>query len=55
MRNGTVKGGKRLEGLHLVDVAPTVYALLGMDLPDGLEGRVIDESGGSRRKGQVGR
>ena len=50
MANGTVKGGKRLEGLHLVDVAPTVYTLLGMEIPPGLEGKAIDAAGGSRAR-----
>lgn len=54
MANGTVRGGKQIAGVRLYDVAPTVYSLLGMELPDGLEGKVIDETGGSGRKRKEG-
>ncbi len=53
MANGTVSGGEELERLRIYDVAPTVYRLLGMEPPDGLEGKVIDKSGGSGRKEEI--
>jgi len=35
-------GGKRLEGLKIYDVAPTVLTMLGQPAPEGIRGKVID-------------
>jgi predicted AlkP superfamily phosphohydrolase/phosphomutase len=35
-------GGKRLEGLKIYDVAPTVLTMLGQPAPEGIRGRVIE-------------
>lgn len=34
---------KRLERIQLIDVMPTVLHLLGVDIPEGVEGRVVKE------------
>ena len=34
-------GGGELEGMHLMDISPTVLDLLGFDVPQAMEGRVI--------------
>ncbi len=34
-------GGKDLQGLHLMDISPTVLDWLGFDVPQSMEGRVI--------------
>jgi predicted AlkP superfamily phosphohydrolase/phosphomutase len=38
--NGS-SGGKELEGLHLMDIGPTVLDLLGCEVPGSMEGKVI--------------
>ena len=35
-------GGRRLEGLQITDVAPTLLSYMGEIPPDGLKGRIID-------------
>lgn len=35
---------RRLEGISLLDLAPTIAWALGVDVPDGYSGRVIDEA-----------
>ena len=40
--DGIVKG-KRLEMHEIIDVAPTVYYLMGVPIPSGLDGRAIQE------------
>jgi predicted AlkP superfamily phosphohydrolase/phosphomutase len=40
--DGIVKG-KRLEMHEIIDVAPTVYYLMGVPIPPGLDGRAIQE------------
>ena len=43
MRDGARDhGGVRLEGLHLIDVAPTILQQLGLPIPDDMVGEVID-------------
>jgi predicted AlkP superfamily phosphohydrolase/phosphomutase len=39
--SGVKQPGSRLEGLQLMDVAPTVLDLLGLDIPKDMEGRRI--------------
>lgn len=36
------EGGRRLEGLRLVDGAPTILSLMGLRVPDDMDGGVID-------------
>ncbi len=36
------KLGRTIENLHLMDVTPTVLKLLGVDVPEDMEGRVIE-------------
>jgi predicted AlkP superfamily phosphohydrolase/phosphomutase len=36
------RGGKRLDGLKIYDVAPTVLAMLDQPAPEGIRGRAID-------------
>ena len=50
-RGPGVAAGSTIEGAHLVDVAPTVAALLGRDPAPHLEGRVLDELLGSGVRG----
>nr|NIO67597.1 phosphodiesterase [Anaerolineae bacterium] len=38
-------GGRKLEGLQLMDVAPTVLDLMGLPVPRDMEGKVIRVSG----------
>jgi predicted AlkP superfamily phosphohydrolase/phosphomutase len=35
------KRGKRLEGLTLYDVSPTVLSVMGIDIPEDMEGKAI--------------
>ena len=39
-----VRQGTRLSPAHLTDVVPTVLALLGLPIPDNVDGRVIEEA-----------
>jgi predicted AlkP superfamily phosphohydrolase/phosphomutase len=39
-----VKQGTSLHGAHMVDVAPTILALLGLDVPADMDGRVVSEA-----------
>ena len=39
-----IRSGERLEDVRIEDVAPTVYHLLGMDVPDDLDGRVLESA-----------
>jgi predicted AlkP superfamily phosphohydrolase/phosphomutase len=39
-----IKAGGRLVGAHLMDVAPTVLALLGLAPPVAMDGRLLDEA-----------
>lgn len=32
-------GGKKIEGLHVMDVAPTILKLMGIEIPDSMEGK----------------
>jgi len=41
LSDGRSKGGKRLEGLRLVDGAPTILSLMGVKVPEDMEGSVI--------------
>ena len=41
MSGGPVKSGHSLEGAHIVDVAPTVLYLMGLPIPDGMDGKPL--------------
>ena len=41
-------GGKRLEGLHVMDVAPTILRFLDVDIPDSMEGKNFSEKRGGQ-------
>jgi predicted AlkP superfamily phosphohydrolase/phosphomutase len=38
-----IRAGKQLDDSHLLDIAPTVLYAMGLDIPEALQGRVIDE------------
>jgi predicted AlkP superfamily phosphohydrolase/phosphomutase len=38
-----IEGGRKLEGLHIMDGAPTVLSLLGVPVPDDMEGKSVLE------------
>ncbi len=38
-----VKAGRRIAGARLIDLAPTILACLGVDIPDTMDGRVIQD------------
>ena len=44
MRGEEIRSGVRLEGARIVDVMPTVLHGMGLPLPEGLDGRVIEEA-----------
>ena len=35
------KRGKKLEDLEIYDVSPTVLSVMGIDIPEDMEGKVI--------------
>jgi predicted AlkP superfamily phosphohydrolase/phosphomutase len=37
-----VRSGEHIEGARLIDLAPTIYALMGVAAPPGLDGQVLD-------------
>lgn len=39
-----VRQGERIEGVRLVDLAPTIYALMGVPIPLNLDGEVVQEA-----------
>jgi len=39
-----VRKGKRIEGGHIMDVAPTILHLLGLPVPQGMDGRVLTDA-----------
>ena len=43
---GTAAGGRYLEGLHIMDVAPLILQLMGIELPDDFEGTSVLTEGG---------
>jgi predicted AlkP superfamily phosphohydrolase/phosphomutase len=43
MRGGAVNIGQELSGLRIIDVAPTVLYLMGLPIPEDMDGRVILE------------
>ena len=46
MKGPGIPGGKKLEGLHIMDGAPTVLSLLGVPVPGDMEGKsVLDKIG----------
>lgn len=44
LRGPGVRQGERIEGARLVDLAPTIYALMGVPIPRGLDGHVLNQS-----------
>ena len=42
MRAPGLKNKGQRDGLKILDVAPTVLGLLGMDVPKDMEGRIIE-------------
>ena len=39
-----IKKGKKIEGAHIMDVAPTILHLLGLPIPRGFDGRALTEA-----------
>jgi hypothetical protein len=39
-----VKRGLRLEGAQIADLAPTILALLGVEIPHHMDGRVLEDA-----------
>jgi predicted AlkP superfamily phosphohydrolase/phosphomutase len=39
--NGTIPGGRSVEGLSIVDVAPTILSLFGLPIPVDMEGKAL--------------
>ena len=44
VRPTTSMAGQKLEGLEIQDVAPTVLKVLGVPIPDDMEGKVISDA-----------
>ncbi|MFC1970286.1 alkaline phosphatase family protein [Chloroflexota bacterium] len=38
-----IKTGERIEGAHLIDIAPTVLHMMGLPVPQDMDGRVLKE------------
>jgi predicted AlkP superfamily phosphohydrolase/phosphomutase len=38
---GVMPGGRRIEGLQIVDVAPTILQLFGLPIPEDMEGKAV--------------
>jgi predicted AlkP superfamily phosphohydrolase/phosphomutase len=47
-RGPIVRQGDALKGGHIIDVAPTILAMLGVELPPHMNGRIWDEFAGAR-------
>ncbi len=43
-RGAPFMAGKRIEGAHIMDVAPTALHLMGMGIPEAMDGKVLDTS-----------
>jgi predicted AlkP superfamily phosphohydrolase/phosphomutase len=41
MHGGAVKRGVELQGCHIVDLAPTILHLMGMSIPEDMDGKVL--------------
>lgn len=41
LKNGPHRDGRRLDGLHILDVAPTILDILGIDIPPDMQGRAV--------------
>ncbi len=39
-----IQKGKKIEGAHIMDVAPTILHLLGLSIPKGFDGKVLTEA-----------
>jgi predicted AlkP superfamily phosphohydrolase/phosphomutase len=39
-----IKNGRKIEGAHIMDMAPTILHLLGLPVPEGFDGRVLTEA-----------
>lgn len=44
MKGKGIKKGKKISEASVLDIAPTVYEMLGVPIPDNLDGRVLDEA-----------
>jgi arylsulfatase A-like enzyme len=44
LRGPGVRQGERVEGARLVDLAPTIYALMGIPIPRDLDGQVLEQA-----------
>ena len=43
MYGSGIKSGKSYQKYHITDIAPTITALLGIEMPNGSTGEVITE------------
>ena len=48
-RGPALRGGQTLPGGHILDIAPTVLGLLGVDAPESFEGRAWNSFVGGAR------
>jgi len=39
----TIRRGVRIEGAHIMDLAPTILYMMGRKIPDDMDGRVLSE------------
>lgn len=44
MRGPGVRKGAELEGTRIIDLAPTILYILGLDIPSDMDGRVLEEA-----------
>lgn len=44
LRGPGIKKGRKIEGAHILDVAPTILYLLGLPIPKGFDGKVLTEA-----------
>jgi predicted AlkP superfamily phosphohydrolase/phosphomutase len=40
-----IPGGRRIEGLRIIDIAPTILQLFGLPIPEDMEGRAVTAAG----------
>ena len=43
-RGSPFKRATRLQGAHIMDLTPTLLHLMGVDLPDSLDGKVLEDA-----------
>lgn len=44
LQGSGIRKGEKIEGAHIMDVAPTVLHLLGLHVPHGMDGKVLTEA-----------